>query len=404
LRGPPSFEAPGLSQWPVPCGSYTIIRQPDVGIGEEIAMCRSLIVAAAATLALTTGGAAAADMKIVTASSRGTYIQIGRDLASLVAPVANIGLEVLPSAGSAENVRRLRYESGVKLAIVQSDVYQAFLDQAALGNAEAGRIIKPLRVVLPLYNEEIYFVVRADADLQHVHEIRPARINLGELGSGTALTTSTLYRLMFDVPVPDANASFLANEDALVKLIGDKTVDVVAIIAGQPAKLLVDMKPEARQMVKLLKFDAAHPASQAALKTYFNATVRAASYPNLLTEDLPALAVKAMLVTYDYESKASRDSLGRFARALCNELPALRDKGHPKWREVDIAMPDLGRGWSYFQATSRELTACTAQNAVGVRPRPARDCSQHERVLGLCESTGAAHVERREPTNRTLAR
>ena len=42
-----------------------------------------------------------------------------------------------PPAGSAENVQRLRYEPGVKLALVQSDVYQAFLDQAAAGNAQA---------------------------------------------------------------------------------------------------------------------------------------------------------------------------------------------------------------------------------------------------------------------------
>ena len=83
------------------------------------------------------GARAAVDYKIVTASERGTYIQIGRDLAKFVAPEADIELEVLPSAGSAENVQRLRYEPGVKFALVQSDVYQAFLDQAAGGNAEA---------------------------------------------------------------------------------------------------------------------------------------------------------------------------------------------------------------------------------------------------------------------------
>src|SRR5438128_3139170 len=167
---------------------------------------------------------AAAELKIVTASTRGTYIQIGRDIASIVASSADIELDVLPSAGSAENVRRLRHEPGVKFAIVQSDVYQAFLDQAAGGNAEAGNIIRPLRVIMPLYNEEIYFVVRADSDLNYIHEIRGARINAGELGSGTALTTATLYRLMFNEAIPDAKANFLSNEDALVKLITDKSI------------------------------------------------------------------------------------------------------------------------------------------------------------------------------------
>ena len=87
--------------------------------------------------------------KIVTASARGTYIQIGRDLAKFVAPDAGIDLEAVPSAGSAENVQRLRHEPGVKFALVQSDVYQAFLDQAAGGNAEAREMIVPLRLIMP---------------------------------------------------------------------------------------------------------------------------------------------------------------------------------------------------------------------------------------------------------------
>ena len=83
---------------------------------------------AAATFVLCPATHAAVDYKIVTASERGTYIQIGNDLARFVAPDADIALQVLPSKGSADNVNRLRYDTGVKFAIVQSDVYQAFLD------------------------------------------------------------------------------------------------------------------------------------------------------------------------------------------------------------------------------------------------------------------------------------
>src|SRR5437667_7350668 len=146
-------------------------------------MCRSLVAALlAVAISMMHAGLAlaTAEFKIVTASTRGTYIQIGRDIASFVAPEADIDLDVLPSAGSAENVRRLRHEPGVKFAIVQSDVYQAFLDQAAAGNAEAGNMIRPLRVIMPLYNEEIYFIARADSPLNYNHEIRGARINAGE--------------------------------------------------------------------------------------------------------------------------------------------------------------------------------------------------------------------------------
>ena len=326
---------------------------------------------------------AASEFKIVTASPRGTYIQIGRDIASFVAPSADIDLEVLPSAGSAENVRRLRYEPGVKFAIVQSDVYQAFLDEAARGNAEAGNIIRPLRVIMPLYNEEIYFIVRADSELNFVHEIKDARISAGELGSGTALTTTTLYRLMFDRSIPEATTSFQSNESALSKLVTDKTVDVVSIIAGQPAKVLLDMQPGADRLIKLLKFDAKQPASKAALRTYFATSVRATNYPNLLAEDLPALAVKAFLVTYDYNLKQTRDSLSRFARSICENFTVLQAKGHPKWSEVLLALPELGRGWFYYTPTAKELRTCIAGRAKTDNER-GRTCSQQERILGLC--------------------
>lgn len=327
------------------------------------------------------------EYKIVTASERGTYIKIGRDLAQFVAPLADINLDAVPSAGSAENVRRLRYEPGVKLALVQSDVYQSYIDIAAGGNATARTLIRPLRVIMPLYNEEIYFIVRADSERNFIHEIKNAKINAGEAGSGTALTSATLYRLMFGEPMPDASASYLANEEALAKLVTDKTIDVVAVVAGQPAKLLVDMKPESRQLIKLLKFDPNHPSSEAALKTYFPANVRASNYPNLLTTDLPGLAVKAFLVTYDFQLKDTETRLRHMARSLCQNFSTLQEKGHPKWREVELTLPDLGRGWFYYAPTAREIGACIAgQSKLGtrVKARPAKQCSQQERILGLC--------------------
>ena len=344
----------------------------------------------AALLMLACQGAlavAAADYKIVTASERGTYIKIGRDLAQYIAPAAGIALDAVPSAGSAENVRRLRYEAGVKLALVQSDVYQAFLDMGASGNTAASAIIRPLRVIMPLYNEEIYFIVRADSALNHVHEIRDSNINVGEFGSGTALSTATLYRLMFGEALPDAKATYLANEEALTRLVTDKTIDVVAVVAGQPARLLADMTPQSRQVVKLLKFDRTHPSSKAVLKTYFPANVLASSYPNLLSADLPALAVKAFLVTYDFQVASTENHLRQLARSLCQNFPSLLEKGHPKWREVELALPDLGRGWFYYAPTARELRSCLAGAAQVGAPSaagPRQPCTQPERVLGLC--------------------
>jgi TRAP transporter TAXI family solute receptor len=327
--------------------------------------------------------------KIVTASERGTYIQIGRDLARFVAPQAGIQLESMPSKGSADNVSRLRYDTNVKLAIVQSDVYQAFLDYAAKGNSEAAELIRPLRVVLPLYDEEIYFVVRTDSPLQFVHEIKDRKINIGPLQSGTAMSASTIYRLMFNEPMQDGNVSTLTNEDALIKLSSDKSLDVVVIVAGQPAKLLADMKPEAKQYVRLLKVDFDNPATKAALQTYVRAAIRSASYPNWLDQDVNGLAVKAYMVTYDYTYRSTVDHLTALARSLCQNFSVLQTEGHPKWRDVKLALPPLGRGWSYYPPMERVLRTCQVpETAQPVAPRASgaerESCTQQERILGLC--------------------
>ncbi len=339
----------------------------------------------AALLLFTSGAAlAAAEYKIATASEKGTYFAIGADLAKFVAPRADIKLEVMPTSGSAANIKLLRFEPGVKFAVVQADVYQAFLDRAGAGNTEASSIIRPLRVILPLYNTEIHYIVRADSEMNYLHDIKNAKINGGLVGSGAALITHTLYRMMFNGAMPEANGSFLSNEEALVKLISDKSVDVVVVAAGQPAPLIANMKPEAQKFIKLLKFDPNHPTSKQPLTVYSSATVTTTSYPNLLTENFITIAVGAFLVTYDYNLKDTMNHMTQFARSLCENFPTLQAEGHPKWREVALTLPPLGPGWTYYPPTARELRACGSKKAKAL-VKPASKCSAEERILGLCK-------------------
>jgi uncharacterized protein len=308
------------------------------------------------------------DLQIATGSERSTAIDAARDMTVLVAPDARVMLEAVPSSGSVENVRRLRHDRNVRLALVQADVFQAYVDLAAGGDAEAAELIRPLRVVVPLFEEEIHFVVRADSPLRFVDEIRDARINLGERGSGSALTTASLYRLMFDAALPDRNASNWSDEDALVRLVSDRSVDVVVLVGGQPMRLIEDMKPEARQLVKLLRFSEGHASRDKVVGRYALGTLRQTSYPNLLTRDIETLSVRTVLFTTDGTtmSAQARDGVVRLASSLCRNLDRLKRHGHPKWREVEVRLPDLGRGWIYHAASSRALSTCIADR-VGSR-------------------------------------
>jgi len=348
-------------------------------------MAKAFAAMAAAAALAGADARAAAEYRIVTANEKGTYFAIGNDLAKFVAPDADIALEVLPTAGSAANIKHLRYDPGVKFAIVQADVYQAFVDRAQANNAEAATIIRPLRVILPLYNTEIHFIVRADSPINYLHEIKDAKINGGIVGSGAALITHTLYRQMFGGPLPESQASFLSNEEALVKLIGDKSVDVVTVAAGQPAPLISNMKPEAQKYIKLLKFDPDHPASKKSLEVYAAARIQAKSYPHLIKDDFTTVGVGAYLVTYDFNLGGTVSHLSKFARSLCANFPTLQEKGHPKWKEVGLELAKLPPGWSYYGPTARELRNCAARAKAGTPVRaPGKACSGEEKILGFC--------------------
>ena len=138
-----------------------------------------------------------------------------------------------------------------------------------------------------------------------------------------------------------------------------------------------------QKFIKLLKFDPDHPSSKVALQTYAYSTVRAKSYPNLLTQDFTTIAVGAFLVTYDYSMQGTVAALSRFGRSLCQNFPKLQAEGHPKWREVSLSLPDLSPGWTYYQPTAREIRNCVAGKGK-VRAKTGKLCSAEERILGLC--------------------
>ena len=274
---------------------------------------------------------------------------------------------------------------------MQSDVYQAFLDEAKAGNAEAGNIIRPLRLIMPLYDEEIYFVARADSPLNSIHEIKDKKIGVGPLGSGTALTSRTLYQLMFGEPMPAANAQYLSNEEALAKLTVDKSIDVAIIVAGQPAKLFSDMKPEARKFIKILKLDDAAPETARARKTYFPATIRAESYSTWLEADIPTLTVKAYLVTYDYGLQSTVGNLVRFAESLCTNFDKLAGQ---RTSEVEAGAPGTACPWTGMALlrTDGKAPARLRSRSAGGRcarfgqgAAQAAACTEQELVLGICK-------------------
>jgi hypothetical protein len=282
-----------------------------------------------------------------------TDMHIAHDLRRLIAPDAGLALVVQPGAvlfskDSLPGLALMRYES---LQILR-----------AIKNPAEGTIDR-LRIVMPLYTEEIYFIVRRDSPLTFIHQIEGARINVGIERSSRRLTVARLYEAMFDRTLPDGKVASLGDEEALKSLVYGRTVDVVVVVAAQPAKSLATLAPQISGSIKLLKLDPQHPASRRAIDVYLPATVRAANYRAWLLDDTSTLATMAFLVSTG-GAALDTESLEMFAQSLCRKLPLLRRDGHPKWREVQPGF-EIDVGWAYSALAKAAFQACEANNPAG---------------------------------------
>ncbi|MBU1236551.1 MAG: C4-dicarboxylate ABC transporter substrate-binding protein [Gammaproteobacteria bacterium] len=323
------------------------------------------------------------EVRLLTGPEESTQHRIGNDLVWNVAPFADVPLKTVTTTGPADVLQKLRDKAweggGLDLALLPADVAQTYLLAAERGNKDAVFWIAPLRVIAPLYDEEIHFVVRSDSPYRSVQDIRDARIDVGPFTSQTALTVATLYRLLFDAQPPMDKFSHFGPTQALANLLTDRSVDVVAVVADQPVAFLANMKPEARRFVRLLKWDTGN-AVAAALGTYHVSTLRATSYPNLLDEDVAALAVRLYLVARGKGEGEDAGRLRRLVETYCRELPRMQSDGNAKWRDVVLGLPALAPGWHYSKTSTPGLARCA-----GLAESDIPDaCLPQEYALGIC--------------------
>ena len=136
---------------------------------------------------------------IVTGGKTGTYYKIGENLRDLV----DSRVDVQITGGSWTNVEAMSRTKGVTLATVQSDVYAAFVqmrDDKSVPEAtrkEYRDLLANLRVFMPLYPEEVHFLVRKDEPIEYIHQIKGKAIWMDMEKSGTYLTARNIYGKLF---------------------------------------------------------------------------------------------------------------------------------------------------------------------------------------------------------------
>lgn len=281
-----------------------------------------------------------ASLGMVTGPRTGTYIAFGRDIAE-AAKKENVNVEVKESDGSVDNIKRINSKENAALGIVQSDVL-SFLGRSQ--NADTRKMAANLRMILPLYREEVHVLTRSD--ITDFSQLDGKRVVVGEDGSGHMLTAVNLMAMMNVAPQTTIRKSPPEGVFALL----DGEADAVFLVGGKPVKIFQNLdslkSPEHARYEKLLRDLHFLPLKDPRmLEEYQPAELTHADY-DFVTDPVPTISVTAVLVTYDFSAEGKRDasrcaSIHKLTEAIRKHLPELQKNGHPKWREVtpDTALP-----------------------------------------------------------------
>jgi TRAP transporter TAXI family solute receptor len=295
---------------------------------------------------------------IMTGGPKGTYAQFGRDIRDL-ALGCHIKIDVVETEGSLANIYAIYEKPATSFGIVQSDMLEYML-----GFVKSDRDIRSMvartGVAFPLYNEEVHVLARAGMD--SLEDLKGRRVGVGAAGSGTNLTATTVLGIS-QIPVEEQMLSTADN----LKALRSNSLDAFFYVSGAPDDFLLhEVTPEDN-------FGLVSITTPALLDRYQPAKIQKETYP-WLKRDVQTIAVKAVLMTDDYDPSGSNyqrqscTAVSEVTYLIAHNLQRLQAQGHKKWS--DVRLDDLPRGWEQTRCVQRALapdyhSSCTSAGKTG---------------------------------------
>ncbi|WP_425093381.1 TAXI family TRAP transporter solute-binding subunit [Tropicimonas sp. S265A] len=191
--------------------------------------------AAVAAIAVA-GGAAHAETTFITIGTggvTGVYYPTGGAICRLVNKDRKdhgVRCSVESTGGSVYNTRTIR-EGELDFGVVQSDVQSAAIEgvRAFDGDDPYGE----LRAVFSVHPEPMHVMVRADAGIESVMDMKGKRVNIGNPGSGTRVLAGVLMEAAGVTPDDFSLAAELKSSEQSAALCDGK-IDAAIWAAGLP--------------------------------------------------------------------------------------------------------------------------------------------------------------------------
>lgn len=266
------------------------------------------------------------EIKIVTGGELGVYYSVARDIERLAAK-NNLDVDVIPTRGALQNIYDVFNYDSVSLGLTQSDII-GFFNTFANDNEDTRIKAESLRIVLPLFREEIHLITRKD--IKSVQDLTGKVVSIGDEGSGTSITASTLLYQWGVNPKELVTYDVKRSIDAL----RDGDIDAMFYVVGVPAQILQE---------QILVEDNFHilPLSLSVTegddflpRLYSPITLPANTY-DWQKEEVKTLAVQSLLFTVEGDGC---EKVSVVASLIKNNLAWLRENGNPVWKNVDLQL------------------------------------------------------------------
>ena len=264
---------------------------------------------------------------MATASATGNYYNFGSALSSVVNNVTGANLTVTSTGGSTENARLLSDKEN-EFAMIQSDVYNYARTGVELF---AGDPITNIQAITACYPEMVQIVVRKDAGISSVRDMKGKNVCVGAVGSGYEVAARQIlgvYGMTYD----DINETF-ADQVTAKNGIQDGTFDAMFLCSGYPNANVMELSLSKK--IDVLTIDYEH--LEMLLKQYpFYSAFSPEKDEYSLGHPVTSVAVKCMFICLD---TFSEDEIYALTKAIYENLSQIRDlNSKARYMSLDSAL------------------------------------------------------------------
>ncbi|MGI6434718.1 MAG: TAXI family TRAP transporter solute-binding subunit [Syntrophomonadaceae bacterium] len=252
-------------------------------------------------------------INIATGGTAGTYYPLGGAMAEILKQsIPGVNATAEATGASAANINMLNGGS-VDIAFVQNDVsYYAVTGTELFKDNK----IEGLKAISTIYPETCQIVTLKKSGIKSVADFKGKRIAVGAAGSGVEANTRQILAangLTYD----DIKPQYLSFAEAANGL-KDGNTDAAFVTAGFPTAAIQDIAAQ-HEIVMIPVSDEIADKLVAQYPYYTKVKIPAGTYAGQ-TEDVQALAVKAMLVVTD---KMDEETAYQITKAIYTNLDKL---------------------------------------------------------------------------------